>query len=1377
MHWQDGAVLVADRFWLPHGDSAPLTAEGWLRDPVSSLWIRPATTTLTTAALSSIRCVVLLGSPGIGKSTVLGSTVVTMPDQDNVVAIRFDLGSYTTDAFLYQQVFQDPRVLEWQHGATTLVLSLDGFDEGALRVPTLGRLLAEWLGSVDRERLYLRIACRIADWPTSLGSRLAQLFSEPTTVELLPFRQSDVARILEAESLDAVSFLRDVERHGLSALAARPLTLRLLIASFRSEGAISGGGAQVYARGCAALARESNQARRDSDPQMASETLLLESAEQLAACTVFADSTAFWIGDPASTPAGDLTLDDCFRTNDDRGRRAGALVLHSALFSGAGESRLRWSHATFVDYLAARWVVRMNLTDHDVQALCLTTGSRIFGPVRQLAAWLVSIDPTRFEWLIDGDPASFLSNVDIPNEALRARLVEHMLRDLGAGRTYEDWTWALGGLAHSQLAEQLLPIAQSSQWDLVDFAIRLARACRVVELGDALVALVANPGAPRSIRTSAAMAMQDIGIPESALGLAPILSDGTLDPLEDGAELWAAVARMLWPTVLSTSEVLCLRAPRPRENLLGVYSIFMHELAAALTSSDITAALDWAMAHASIDITAHERVLDTAIVSLCIGHLEHPQARSELSRRAGERSRMFESIFGDDVAIEELADDVRRELVHVVAADADEDLAYALITQRQGGKGALLGRDDFGWILRQLEGGPEASLAALGAAARYLFDESSFEQVDQVLQLNPGGYGHSLFADHLGAWELQSARAVSAREAWIEAKARRAAHEKKFSQARGAWVDGQIHEALDAYGAGDLSAYWQASRLLTVRPGTDRYFDELQPDLTMHPRWQALSEPSKEKFFQQSLDFLVRGHCDRDSWFGQLHRHFPSEAAYRALTLLLRLAPDEIPTLPDRVWTEWAPIIISWPVSTNAADTADKAALISSAAVSARTELENCFLTLVDASIARGDHHHFLRTELTALESRRMSKELFSRIDQFEAMSVAHDVLDYLLGAEPELAQLALERWVLKVAVLERPARAADAALRLLQEFGSAAWPQIAELMKTDTGLMRAAFSSPRLAYDRRVPTLTEAQLAELWLWLENQFPTSGDPQFDDAHFVGPRETVGRFRDDVLERLRTTPTDAAGDAIRSLMAHHPERLILRRALIDVERAAADAVWRPIECEAVLALALDDRRTFVRNERDLWLQTQAALAGIASRLQADTPIAHLLWDTHSRRPKTEDEISDFLLHELRERMVAAGVTVNREVPTRRKSPSGLAMRPDLRIEALAVSAPEGTMPMVLPVEVKGSWHADVLTAAKNQLASEYMVDLGAKYGVFIAVWFDVDSWHPDDSRRRNGQRFPTPTALHEAVEKAMEVSSGADGVAVLVLDASIRWPTR
>jgi hypothetical protein len=1309
----------------------------------------------------------------MGKSTVLNDAAL-MPDRDDRIAIGFDLGVFTTDAFLYQQVFQDPRVREWQRGAGTLVLSLDSFDEGALRIPTLGRLLAEWLGSVDRERLVLRIACRTADWPTSLGTRLAQLFPEPVTVELLPFRRSDVARILTARSLDADTFIREVERHGAPALAARPLTLRLLIASFQSEGIISDGGAQVYARGCAALAGESNQARRESESPQIPEKLLLESAEQLAACALFAGRTAFWTGNAASAPAGDLDLDDCFRTDDERGRRAGALVLHSALFSGAGGSRMRWSHTTFVDYLAARWVIRMGLTDEDVQALCLTTGARVFGPVRQLAAWLVSIDPSRFGWLIDGDPTSFLRNVDIPSDALRTRLVEHMLRDLSAGRTYDDWTWALGGLAHADLAEQLRPTMKSTHWEVVDFAIRLARACKVAELGDALLDVVRNADAPLSVRTSAASAARDIGIPVNSLEFTPILKEGSLDEVEDGAELWAAVARMLWPIALDTSELLSLRAPRPRESLLGIYSILMHELAAELTSRDIPAAIEWTTAHDSITMTSHERVLDTAIVMLCITNLEHAQARNELRRRAVERARVYESIFGDEIDIDDLAPEVRRKLVHIVAADADEDLAFALVAQHHAGKGALLRRDDFGWVLDQLETGPRASIAALGKAATYLFDDSSYEQVDRVLRLDPNGQGRSFFEDRLGVWELGSTRATAARESWLAAKSRRDAHEKKATKVRGEWVDKQIREALDCYDAGDLTAYWQASRLLTVRPGTDRYFDELEPDLTKHPRWHSLSVNEKARFLQQSLDFLFRASCERSRWFGQRKRHFPSEAAYRALTLLLRLAQDQLGTLPDRVWTEWAPIIIGWPAAANAADSGDKAALISAGVVSARIEMEDCLLELVDGAIAQGEPV-FLRTELTALESRRVSEELYARIDQLSGAVLGDDVLDCLVKAAPDLARLALERWLSDAAIVEQPARASAAVLRLLQEFGQDTWPRITQVMAEHPELMRDAFLASRLGYDRRIPPLTEAQLAALWLWLENEFPAAQDPQFDDVHFVGPRETVGRFRDDILGRLRITPTDAAADAIRSLVALHPERRGLRHALIDVERAAADAVWRPIECKALLALALDDQRTFVRNERDLWLQTQVALAGIASRLQTDTPIAHLLWDTHSRRPKTEDEISDFLLHELRERMAAAGVTVNREVPSRRGTPSGLAKRPDLRIEAFPVSAPDGTTSMVIPVEVKGSWHADVLHAARDQLADGYMEDLGANYGVFVAVWFDVESWDPNDSRRRNGQRFRTPAALGEAIENAMEATGRPDGVALRVLDASIRWP--
>src|SRR5690606_18373599 len=106
----------------------------------------------------------------------------------------------------------------------------------------------------------------------------------------------------------------------------------------------------------------------------------------------------------------------------------------------------------------------------------------------------------------------------------------------------------------------------------------------------------------------------------------------------------------------------------------------------------------------------------------------------------------------------------------------------------------------------------------------------------------------------------------------------------------------------------------QTSRLLTVRPGTERYFDDFEPDLTKHARWESLPQAIHERYLQQSLEFLVRGECEPSNWLGQPKRHFPSEAAYRALTLVLRLAPERLVSLPSTVWVEWAPIIVAWPV-------------------------------------------------------------------------------------------------------------------------------------------------------------------------------------------------------------------------------------------------------------------------------------------------------------------------------------------------------------------------------------------------------------------------------------------------------------------------------
>ena len=66
----------------------------------------------------------------------------------------------------------------------------------------------------------------------------------------------------------------------------------------------------------------------------------------------------------------------------------------------------------------------------------------------------------------------------------------------------------------------------------------------------------------------------------------------------------------------------------------------------------------------------------------------------------------------------------------------------------------------------------------------------------------------------------------------------------------------------------------------------------------------------------------------------------------------------------------------------------------------------------------------------------------------------------------------------------------------------------------------------------------------------------------------------------------------------------------------------------------------------------------ALDEAQTRLTGATPESHYLWDTYAGRPKSEDEISDYLANELNGALSASGVIVNREVQARRNQPSGI-----------------------------------------------------------------------------------------------------------------------
>jgi hypothetical protein len=241
----------------------------------------------STRALADRRCVVLLGEPGMGKTSALAAGLALRPRTEALQSLNLDLGIYASEDRLVRAVFESETVRAWQSGSELLCLTLDGFDEALNRVETLDRLLGDYLRTWDCERLFIRLVCRTADWPQTLRPVLEDRFGDANMHELLPLRRSDAGVLLRAAGLDADQVLAAVEQAHIVPLAARPLTLRLIQSAISPDGSLPGSARALYERGLFALLDEMNPARRGSMRPLGGAARRMGAAERIAALSTF----------------------------------------------------------------------------------------------------------------------------------------------------------------------------------------------------------------------------------------------------------------------------------------------------------------------------------------------------------------------------------------------------------------------------------------------------------------------------------------------------------------------------------------------------------------------------------------------------------------------------------------------------------------------------------------------------------------------------------------------------------------------------------------------------------------------------------------------------------------------------------------------------------------------------------------------------------------------------------------------------------------------------------------------------------------------------------------------------------------------------------
>jgi hypothetical protein len=358
---------------------------------------RDASSSLPLASLRDHHAYVLLGDPGMGKTSAF--------DVEAEAA-----GVKPIKAHDFIELNQEKSVWDGK------IIFIDGFDEtraGAKdgRTP-LGAIRGK-LDTLGRPRF--RLSCRAADWFGSSDEAALQALMPVEerigVFNLDPLTDSDVEMILSENHgvINPRAFMREAERHRLNELLNNPQTLQLL----GTDGSWPNTRQETYEMACRKLGAEINVEHQAAQKNSAANIDdIFAAAGYLCALNLISDISAFSPMTIEGQPALGLNA------IDDRERLPLHAVLHTGLFRSLGDGSYTPAHRSIAEFLAAKFIagkIEKSLPVGRVLALISGADGVVVTELRALAAWLAVFSPEFRSRQIEEYPLGILLYGDAKN--------------------------------------------------------------------------------------------------------------------------------------------------------------------------------------------------------------------------------------------------------------------------------------------------------------------------------------------------------------------------------------------------------------------------------------------------------------------------------------------------------------------------------------------------------------------------------------------------------------------------------------------------------------------------------------------------------------------------------------------------------------------------------------------------------------------------------------------------------------------------------------------------------------------------------------------------------------------------------------------------
>ncbi|MCY4538901.1 MAG: hypothetical protein OXE52_11835 [Chloroflexi bacterium] len=1127
----------------------------------------------------------------------------SLNDSDDKSLLR-NLAGSESGGEVRRRLFDSDTFCVWKIGTHRLTLFVDSVDQAGGHVEDVITIICNELADADVSRLHLRLVCRDHDWSQTLADRLGHVWRSHDgtdgivrVYQLAPLGLEAIRLAAEANKntiKDSEQFLQDVEDADALPLATVPVTLEMLL---KEPTYLTCSRVELYTHGLKQLCRRAEertalstaelQKRFDMASRIAAIMMLSRKhSVNVEADEVLESSSALAVSDLVSEGADE---------NDEGLIRA---TLDTALFHVRRERE--WAHKSFVEYLAADCLSDKRIPAEAIVRMTIAPDEKFASDLRDTLRWLIEMRTDVLDEIIKRQPMLVLTtDVSHLNDKEFKKLFTAIL-SLEDPYVYSHETWSLRSFraSHPSAKGVLLPYLENtglSQY-LRRFVLDLVECLDITDIDDVLVRLALDKQEDQVLRHFAARRLADVGSADAKLQLKPYIF-GKVDDPEDDLKGYALQA--LWPDHLTGDELLNAMSPPKKENYLGSYKMFLFKgyFLDKLCTSDLPVALKWVAAQPR----QHEapislRDFPGRIMRKAWNNIDAPGVAEVFAETAVAIISCFDGLFNDppysyphNQALDEIEQDFmekvdkRQELVLkcLQYMSLKDVRAFRLIHCWP----PLVVADDLDWLLGLLDSEADElrrkQLAQLVSSLLPRFaghGENLTERYRNIYKV----YGASERYPELKELtqpffylKLDDPRAVSEREHHHTIKEIEENQKRQLAEVR---PFERLEKALDQIETSETWLWHNVIYSLLHFPDGRSDTWNLEPDLQDFPLWKSCDKETKERIVKAALSFVavqdsVISDDNGDNWYETGNVPHVELYGYLAIFLLQKTNIELLERWHKDKWQRWSKVIVWYPYmpmyfSDGRTDCLNQTIGLQNGILhrlyqtAPQATLEN-FRNLI---VAKDKHFSIVKQKLEYLWNPAFETMLLGFL-QASSLSPKgqRSLLDLLLKNDSsEAMRLAEERIASGYSNQTEKELVVEFSASLMMSTREFNWNLVWQLFRNDDDIGRAIVENVAEAdwhAEKFISKLSPPELVDLFIWVEEQYPTSEDPQVEGVHFVTAREQVGNWRNSIISELQKKDSWEALHGIRLILFRFPNLERLQHLWIHLEKAAEGKEWQ------------------------------------------------------------------------------------------------------------------------------------------------------------------------------------------------------------------------